>query len=411
MSGPFETTDPQGASSIALFDNRTFFEKVLLFGIQHGILDAAKLDSIQNDAPKGMVQIARYFGSEFLRPELEKSRDRIINMVSLNLEHESQGDLSIAAKLLREHSFMSRSKAASDMLKALIAMPQNSHFGMNELGGFSDKHIPQLAKWSLCSLAEYQSELAKRQAVVQLIDAAQWFADSLGLDADELHDAGPDAEAVIRTALLVRQTSSAKMPDWVAFQQLIAALRKKNAAKPLQLNVPKALPLEYKLIAKQVLETVEMDLPKILDDALTPQKLFNQTPAFVGRYFWIEDSLAQVDHFDREASALWNKVTKGHSDDSSLLTLFLCVAAGVSGKTLLTEKSASVLIRKIRKSGLQPSLASQFIQNHAPIQYQADYLTLWNHFIEDAQATLQSDRDYKLHDALALLRNDCNIGS
>jgi hypothetical protein len=260
-------------------------------------------------------------------------------------------------------------------------------------------------------LAEYQSELAKRQAVVQLIDAAQWFADSLGLDADELHDAGPDAEAVIRTALLVRQTSSAKMPDWVAFQQLIAALRKKNAAKPLQLNVPKALPLEYKLIAKQVLETVEMDLPKILDDALTPQKLFNQTPAFVGRYFWIEDSLAQVDHFDREASALWNKVTKGHSDDSSLLTLFLCVAAGVSGKTLLTEKSASVLIRKIRKSGLQPSLASQFIQNHAPIQYQADYLTLWNHFIEDAQATLQSDRDYKLHDALALLRNDCNIGS
>jgi hypothetical protein len=411
MSGPFETTDPQGASSIALFDNRTFFEKVLLFGIQHGILDAAKLDSIQNDAPKGMVQIARYFGSEFLRPELEKSRDRIINMVSLNLEHESQGDLSIAAKLLREHSFMSRSKAASDMLKALIAMPQNSHFGMNELGGFSDKHIPQLAKWSLCSLAEYQSELAKRQAVVQLIDAAQWFADSLGLDADELHDAGPDAEAVIRTALLVRQTTSAKMPDWVAFQQLIAALRKKNAAKPLQLNVPKALPLEYKLIAKQVLETVEMDLPKILDDALTPQKLFNQTPAFVGRYFWIEDSLAQVDHFDREASALWNKVTKGHSDDSSLLTLFLCVAAGVSGKTLLTEKSASVLIRKIRKSGLQPSLASQFIQNHAPIQYQADYLTLWNHFIEDAQATLQSDRDYKLHDALALLRNDCNIGS
>jgi len=411
MSGPFETTDPQGASSIALFDNRTFFEKVLLFGIQHGILDAAKLDSIQNDAPKGMVQIARYFGSEFLRPELEKSRDRIINMVSLNLEHESQGDLSTAAKLLREHSFMSRSKAASDMLKALIAMPQNSHFGMNELGGFSDKHIPQLAKWSLCSLAEYQSELAKRQAVVLLIDAAQWFADSLGLDADELHDAGPDAEAVIRTALLVRQTSSAKMPDWVAFQQLIAALRKKNAAKPLQLNVPKALPLEYKLIAKQVLEAVEMDLPKILDDALTPQKLFNQTPAFVGRYFWIEDSLAQVDHFDREASALWNKVTKGHSDDSSLLTLFLCVAAGVSGKTLLTEKSASALIRKIRKSGLQPSLASQFIQDHAPIQYQTDYLTLWNHFIEDAQATLQSDRDYKLHDALALLRNDCNIGS
>jgi hypothetical protein len=409
MSGPSETTTGQGASSIALFDNRAFFEKALLFGMQHGILDATKLDSIQTDAPKGMVQIARYFGSEFLRPELEKAHDRIINMVSLSLEIESAGDVAVAAKILRENTFMSRSKAASDMLKALIVMPQNSHFGMNELGSFSDKHIPQLAKWSLCSLAEYQSELAKRLAVVQLIEAAQWLADSLGLDSDDLHDAGPDAEAVIRTAILVRQTSSAKMPDWVAFQQLIAGLRKKNAVKPLQLSLPKTLPSAYKPVVEHVLETVKMDLPKILDDALTPQKLFNQTPAFVGRYFWIEDSLAQVDHFDREASALWNKVTKGHSDDSSLLTLFLCIAAGVSGKTLLTEKSASALIRKIRKSGLQPLLASQFIQDHAPIQYQTDYLTLWNHFIEDAQATLQSDRDYKLHDALALLRNDCNI--
>jgi len=409
MRSPSETTDLQGASAIALFDRRAFFEKALLFGIQHGILDTAKLDSIQTDAPKGMVQIARYFGSEFLRPELEKARDRIINLVSLNLELDSAGDLAVAAQILRENTFMSRSKAASDMLKALIVMPQNSHFGMNELGGFSDKHLPQLAKWSLCSLSEYQSEWSKRQAVVQLIDAAQWLAHSLGLDADELHDAGPDAEAVIRTALLVRQTSSTTLPDWVAFQQLIAALRKKNALKPLQLNLPKALPPAYKQIVKEVLQSIEMDLPKILDDALTPLKLFNQTPAFVGRYFWIEDSLAQIDHFDREASALWHKLTKGHSDDSSLLTLFLCIAAGVTGKTLLTEKSASALLRKIRKSGLQATLASQFIQEQAPIQHQADYLILWNRFMEDAQATLQSDRDYKLHDALALLRNECNI--
>jgi hypothetical protein len=44
MSGPSETTTGQGASSIALFDNRAFFEKALLFGMQHGILDATKLD-------------------------------------------------------------------------------------------------------------------------------------------------------------------------------------------------------------------------------------------------------------------------------------------------------------------------------------------------------------------------------
>ena len=409
MRGPSETTASEPTTSVALFDASPFFEKALLFGIQHGILDQTKLDSIQTDAPKGMVQIARYFGSEFLRPELEKARDRIINLVSLNLEHDSGGDVSVAAKILRENSFMSRSKAASDMLKALIAMPQNSHFGMNEHGGFSEKHIPQLAKWSLSSLTAYQSELAKRQAVAQLIDAAQWLADSLGMDADDLEDAGPDAEAVVRTALLVQHASPKKMPDWLTFQQLILALRKKNVTKPIQMILPKGLPSEYKRSVEQVLQTVKMDLPKILDTTLTPKKLFNQTPAFVGRYFWIEDSLAQVDHFDREASALWNKLTKGHSDDSSLLTLFLCIATGLTGKTLLTEKSASALIRKIRKSGLHAHLVTPFILEQAPLQYQNDYLHLWERFVEDAQATLQSDRDYKLHDALALLRNDCNI--
>jgi hypothetical protein len=409
MSVQSETSRAEPSTSVALFDASPFFEKVFFFGVQHGILDQAKLDSIQNDAPKGMVQIARYFGSEFLRPELEKARDRIINLVSMNLEHESGGDLAVAAKILRENSFMSRSKAASDMLKALIAMPQNSHFGMNEHGSFSDKHIPQLAKWTLSNLAEYQSELVKRQAVAQLIDAAQWLADSLGMDADDLEDAGPDAEAVIRTALLVQHSPQKTIPDWLNFQQLILSLRKKNGIKPIHLILPKGLPSDYKLIVEQVLETMKMDLPKILDATLTPQKLFNQTPAFVGRYFWIEDSLAQIDHFDREASVIWNKVTKGHSDDSSLLTMFLCIGAGVSGKTLLTEKSASALIRKIRKSGLHSPLVTQFILEQAPVQYQSDYIHLWERFFEDAQATLQSDRDYKLHDALVLLRNDCNI--
>ncbi len=57
-------------SVVALFDDRPFFEKALAFGVQHGVLDQAKLEAIQTAAPKGMVQIGRYFGSEFLRPEL-----------------------------------------------------------------------------------------------------------------------------------------------------------------------------------------------------------------------------------------------------------------------------------------------------------------------------------------------------
>jgi hypothetical protein len=71
---------------VSLFDRSTFFEKALAYGVRHNLLSQEKLDAIETDAPKGMVQIARYFGSEFLRPELEKAKDRIVNLVSLNLE-------------------------------------------------------------------------------------------------------------------------------------------------------------------------------------------------------------------------------------------------------------------------------------------------------------------------------------
>ena len=395
--------------SIAIFDDRPFFEKALAYGVQHGILDAAKLEAIQTDAPKGMVQIARYFGNEFLRPELEKAKDRIVNLVSLTLQIQSGGDLRKAAEHLREHSFMSRSKAASDMLKALIVMPQNTHFGMNEHGGFSDKHIPQLAKWSLCNLADYQAELGKRQEVAHVIDAAIWLADQLGLHADDLEEAGCDAEAVIRTALLAAATKHKEMPDWVAFQKIIATLRKPSATKTINLAAPKNLPAEFKAAVEQVRQSVEADLSKILDSAITCQKLFNQTPAFVGRYFWVEDGLSEVDHFDRQTSAAWAKATGGHNDDSSLLTLFLCIAAGSAGKTLLTKKTAATLIRKIRKSGVQPELATAFIQANAPAEHQDDYIDLWESFIDDSLATLMSDHDYKLHDALALLRRECHV--
>lgn len=408
-TGISNTPANRSASSMAVFDGRAFFEKALVFGVQHGILDQARLDTIANDAPKGMVQIARYFGSEFLRPEIEKAKDRIVNLVSLNLELLSGGDLAQAAQALREHSFMSRSKAASDMLKALIVMPQNTHFGMNEHGGFSDKNIPQLAKWSLCSLAEYQAELAKRQQVAHVIEGAIWLAEPMGLSADDLEEAGCDAEAVIRTALLAVAARQTQWPDWVAFQKMVATLRASSAKKAITLTLPKALPVNYKAAVGAVLASVQADLPKILDVALTPQKLFNQTPAFVGRYFWLEDGLSEVDHFDRQASAAWHKATSGHNDDSSLLTLFLCIAAGSPGKTLLTEKNAATLVRKIRKSGMNPTLAQQFIAEHAPVQHQSDYLRMWHSFVDDAQAALQSDHDYKLHDALALLRRECNV--
>ena len=396
-------------SVVSLFDARPFFEKSLAYGLQHGLIDNGKLDQITNDAPKGMVQIARYFGSEFLRPEIEKAKERIVNLVSLYLEDSCSGDLHLAAESLRDHSFLSRSKGGSDMLKSLIAMPQNSHFGMNEHRGFTDDHIPLLAKWTLRSLPDYQAELALRSQVGLVIDAAIWLADALGMNSDDLEEAGKDAEAVIRTALLVLATKRTKLPDWASLDKMVGELRKRPITS---IAMPKNLPSEFVDVVQTIRKTVIVDLPKIQDASIATRKLFDQTPAFMGRYFWVEDGVSEVDHFDRAASEAWNKITGGHSDDSSLLTLFLCIATGTPPKTLLTAKGAAALVRKIRKNnntGIHGELALAYIAGNAPEQHQSDYALLWQNFLEEARPTLQSDFDYELKDALSLLRLECNV--
>ena len=109
---------------------------------------------------------------------------------------------------------------------------------------------------------------------------------------------------------------------------------------------------------------------------------------------------------------LWgsHSPNKNRSSGPKIKPLGPPAAAGSTPKSLLTEKAAAALVRKIRKTGLQAELAQQFILNHAPQDYQSDYLELWESFIAEAMPTLQSDFDYALKDALALLRRECNVG-
>ena len=67
------------------------------------------------------------------------------------------------------------------------------------------------------------------------------------------------------------------------------------------------------------------------------------------------------------------------------------------------------LVRKIRKSGMNPEEVSNFILGNAPAQHQNDYLKMWTDFLDDARGPLLSDRDDDLGDAVALLRRECNI--
>lgn len=419
------------ATALSLHDARPLFEKALAYGVQHGIIGADKLRAINTEAPKGMVQIARYFGSEHLRPELEKARDRIVNLVSLYLQETTGGDLAAAAQALRDHSLLSRSKGGSELLKKLIAMPQNSHFGMHEREGFTDEHIPQLAKWSLKSHAEYRAELAQRLPVQHTIEAALWLAERFGLGADDLEEAGTDAEAVIRTALLLHSLAprAQEWPDTVAFDALVGKLRTHTGA--LALPLPAQFPAGLRDAVAPVRASVLADLPRLRDASQNLHALL-RTPAFSGHYFWLEDPLAEIDHYhhsldDAEhhghstatppgsGSKTWQRVTQGQRDEHALLTLFLYLAVGApkryvpADKIVLTEKAALALLRSIQQRGLHPEQATAFIRQHAPAAHQEAYCTLWQHFVQESRQTLCGDHYGQRQEALALLRRECHV--
>ena len=433
MHTPVTSASP---ASIALYDARPFFEKALQFGVQNGIIDSQKLEAIRTEAPKGMVQIARYFGNEFLRPDLEKAKDRIVNLVSLYLESSSGGDLRQAAESLRDNSFLSRSKGGSDLLKALLALPESTSFHAEiENSMAADGPVKGLADWSLRRFADYQAELARRLPVRQEKDAAVWLAGQLGMEEDELEEAHTHAEAVIRTALLAMAARRTEMPDWPAFEAMVAALRKKHRparktepvpaakagrARPLALSipVPEDLPEEFREMVEAVRLSVVSDLPRILDASQPARALFAHDseahhPPLLGRYFWLEDMASEMAHHEQAVSRAWGTATGGNSDDGSLLTLFVCVAAGTAPQTMLTEKSATALVRKIQKpdagAAFNPDLTRQYILEHAPAQHQDDYLQLWSDFVDEALTTLQGDSMYALKDALALLRRECHV--
>ncbi len=426
---------PVSPATVSLYDARPFFEKALQFGVQNGIIDSSKIDAICADAPKGMVQFARYFGNELLRPDLEKARDRLVNLVSLHLESSSGGNLQLAAESLRDHSFLSRSKAGSDMLKALLALPESTSFELYRDADDLATGAPKgLAEWSLKSFADYQFELARRLPLQQEKEAALWLAERFGLDAGELEETHTHAEAVIRTALLLASTQGTEMPDWPAFENMVQALRKKyppartsrtaptgkapGARKLPAIAMPENLPDDFRAVVQVVRQSVVADLPLILDASQAARALFSMSgddhnPPLLGRYFWVEDLASELEHHERAISSAWDKATGGNCDDGSLLTLMVCLAAGAAPKTLLSEKAATALLRKIRKAGprqgFDADAARQYILAEAPAQHQQDYLRLWADFFDEALPILQSDSGHALQDALALLRRECNV--
>ncbi|MDB5765734.1 MAG: hypothetical protein JWQ61_548, partial [Collimonas fungivorans] len=337
--------------NIDLVDKRPFFEKALAFGLKSRILDQEKCRAMITDAAKGTVQVAAFFGTSHLHTDLENARQRIVNLISLYLEHTFSGDLQKAAESLRDNTFLSHSRGGNEMLKALHGLPDSTVFGDTKGQGikeFQDERT--LAK--PFSLNAYRKERKAREECAAVIAAALWFAGDLGLERSELEFAG--AETVIRTALLVRLGGGEEFPDRLGFARLIAAVRGGGGAggdARAKLKIPKKLlddvPLEHRDVADKVRRDIEKQ-DALADAAVALDSLLNLVEL---RYFVREGGLEDVDGFDALVSKEWHKVTKGKEDPYSRLTIFMCIASGVKPKTTVSETEARSMIRRVREHG------------------------------------------------------------
>jgi len=393
-------------SQLTTFDDRPFFEKALRFGVAQGIITNEKIEAINTEAPKGMVQIATAFGSPYLRAEMELARLRIVNLVSLYLSETADGDLEAAAKLIRDHTFLTLSRGGSTLLKELFALPEYSILGPVDNGRVEDF----LEFWSRKKTIKDYQETKKQRLHYRLeIRLAKKLSNLMGLPDSIFREQHCEADALIRSALLIGMQKEGNKTlrcfDQIEFASLLETMRKKglHKAPTISLNLSED---EQHIATLLQQDIVANDVPKIADKKIPLDNLINQLK---NRYFIRGHEMEDTASYDALVSKEWSKHTKGQHDIDAILTLLLCIAARLPNKVSLSEATAKTLIKKVRKEGFFPELASQFIKQHAPFEKQESLLEDWLDFCEQAEIYLLDNEDADSYGALNFLRENCYV--
>jgi hypothetical protein len=284
---------PNDHRQLAVFDDRPFFERALAFGVRAGILADAKIAAIVDDGPKGMVQIAEYFGTQYLRPNIDEARQRIVNLVSLFLEEQSGGDLEKAAHSLRDGSF----SVAFARRLGNAEKPLGNARGC--LVRNHDQAVPEscFSPTGRCAVAPTIARRApERQDHQQTIDTALWFAERLGVAAAELSTVA--AESVIRS-VRARSSQLQRAAGNPHRRRVSCRCSKRSGSRGfpgkgrrLLARLLQELPKSYLPVVQHELQRIESeDLPRIADHSRPLAQLLQELePLYHLRDFGPEDA-------------------------------------------------------------------------------------------------------------------------
>ena len=402
-------------TSLATVDNRPFFDKTLHIGVKQGIITPDRLHSLQEEFAKGIVQIANFFGTAYLRPELELALRRMVNLISLHLEDLSGGDIQVAAASLRDKTLLSHSKAGSDMIKRLHAMPDSTLIIGNPVSVESQRtYLDEKTASDTASLAEYRSELAMRLDNQNTIEFAFWLARNMGASRGDIDD----ADSLIRSAMLVffADPAELKIPTRTEFVRLIKTAKNTKAKfNDARLrSMLKEAPTEFQRLAQRAMERfIETDLPRIRASSNTADKLLYGDSGVM--YFVSESLDDDVREYDRLVAREWDRVTKGEADDPAVVaTVLFFVATGLPPKASMLLREAKAVIQHFRTKGFDSQAVIQFINDHAPEAIREDLQKAWTDDLSREAEEQLNDSDPNWPDthmerALEYVRKTCTV--
>lgn len=412
--------------SLAFYDNAPFFDRALKHAVQNRLIDQAKIDEMINDAATGTIQIAEYFGATaHLRENLQQASVWMASLVSLHLENESNGDLQLAAQMIKEKSFRTLSRGGSQMLKALYALPEDDHFGALRFDTESDFLKRCLS--SHMTLAKYRQSMVMHSQFKLELGLANYLLKKMATTSRAFNDLHAPAKHVLRSAVLFMaygakkiaasklsagklSTGKAGFPDENALFEIFTAMRKEwsflgdvSCSKKFLEEIPE----DYLPLALQTLASIQQeDIPKIVSPAVPLASIFADLK--VRQYFFLFDPMNDVSQFDKKLAEEWFVLTNGTEDDALLLSLFISASAGLKLKTSLTVAEVKKAVLNIRENGLFEKEVIKLIKK-APHDEQEQLQSLWTEFIEDASLYLLDESDENLSEAVAYLKDHCNI--
>lgn len=402
-------------NSIAIVDDRPFFEKAIRYGLEYGILSRENINKIEADGPKGIVQIADHFGTAYLRTDLETAAARMTNLISLYLEDFSNGDLHTAAISLRDNSLLSHSRGGSEMLKRLHAMPVDTGLYGRKADPVAQKIFVNERSFAFpLACANYRAQVRQCQANQMRIDFARWLARRLNAKQEECEDFS--ADELIRSAMLLLYVGATtlEMPSKTEFIKLVETLRKKSfKAKPSSLgaflhDAPEAF---VEMTRQSMQEFIESALPRLKSAEKSPDEILHAEAQ--GSFFVRDAPEEDVVAYDKLVAKEWVRITKGNADDPAVLaTIFLSVATAHPAKASALLKEAKSIITAFRTNGFDSKAVLRFIDEHAPFEQREDLKAMW---LEDLQPDAEihlADNDPQMPDshmdrALKYFKQNC----